>query len=107
MRGGSLLNKAEEPISRATLKMSWGETLEVTDLDPSEGTTVNYRVREGEYHVEVVFRSGKRLEADGGYVATGADYEDRVTGRAGGRALDDCRRRHASLAGHHRRSDSL
>jgi len=75
----SLFNKAEEPISRATLKMSWGETLEVTDLDPSEGATINYRVREGEYQVEVVFRSGKRLETDGGYVASGVDYEDQIT----------------------------
>jgi hypothetical protein len=57
----SLFNKAEEPISRATLKMSWGEILEVTDLAPSEGATIRYRVREGEYQVEVVFRSGNVL----------------------------------------------
>lgn len=58
----SLVNRADEPISRATLNMSWGETVEVTDVDPSETATMNYRVREGDYRVEVVFRSGKRLE---------------------------------------------
>lgn len=75
----SVLNKAEEPISRATLNMSWGEKVEVTDLDPSESATLNYRVREGDYRVEVVFRSGKRLETDGGYIASGVDYQDQIT----------------------------
>ena len=49
----SLFNKAEEPISRATLTMSWGDTFDVINLDPSESATINYRVREGEYRVEV------------------------------------------------------
>jgi hypothetical protein len=76
----SLLNNAEEPISRVTLTMSWGETLEATDLDPSEVATINYRVREGEYQVAVVFRSGKRLKTDGGYyIASGVDYQDQIT----------------------------
>lgn len=74
----SLLNKAEEPISRATLNMSWGERVEVTNLDPSEAITVNYRVREGDYYVEVVFRSGKRLKTGSFYVASGVDYQDQI-----------------------------
>jgi hypothetical protein len=74
----SLLNKAEEPIDRATLNMSWGERVAVTDLDPSEAATLNYRVREGNYRVEVVFRSGKRLETDTVYVTSGFDYQDQI-----------------------------
>ena len=42
----SLVNNAKEPISRAVLSTSWGETVEVADLDPSESTVVGYRVRE-------------------------------------------------------------
>jgi hypothetical protein len=75
----TLVNKADEPISRATFTMSWGETLEVTDLDPAETATVNYRVREGDYRVDVVFRSGKRLETAGVYVASGVDYQAQIT----------------------------
>lgn len=75
----SLVNKADEPISRATLNMSWGEKVEVTDLDPSKIATVHYRVREGDYRVEVVFRSGKRLTRDTVYVTPGFDYQDQIT----------------------------
>lgn len=75
----SLVNKSEEPISRTTFTMSWGETLEVTNLDPAEIATVNYRVREGDYRVEVVFRSGKRLHTEPIYVTSGFDYQDQIT----------------------------
>jgi len=59
--------------------MSWGETVEVTDLAPSKSATVNYRVREGGYSIEVVFRSGKRLQVDNVYMASGVDYQDQIT----------------------------
>lgn len=75
----TLLNKAEEPISLATLTMSWGEKIDVTNLNPSDSATVTYRVREGDVRVEVVFRSGKRLETDRAYIATGVDYRDQIT----------------------------
>jgi hypothetical protein len=75
----SLVNKAREPISRATLTMSWGDTLEVTNLDPAELATVKYRVREGNYRIEVAFGSGKHLNSDTVYVASGFDYHDQVT----------------------------
>jgi hypothetical protein len=75
----SLVNNADEPISRATLNMSWGEKVEVTNLDPSKTATVNYRVREGDFRVEVVFRSRKRLETDTFYVTSGFDFEDQIT----------------------------
>jgi hypothetical protein len=76
----SLINKAEEQISRATLTMSWGETVEVINLGSSEVATMKYRVsREGDYRVEVVFRSGKRLVTDTVYVTPGFDYHDQIT----------------------------
>jgi hypothetical protein len=76
----SVLIKAEEPISRATITTSWGETVELTDLDPSEAATLSYRAREGEYQVEVVFRSGRRLKTDARYyTASGVNYEDQIT----------------------------
>ena len=75
----TVLNKAEEPISRATLTMSWGEKIDVTNLNPSGTATVTYRVREGDFRVEVVFRSGKRLDTDRAYIATGVDYQDQIT----------------------------
>jgi hypothetical protein len=75
----SLVNQAEEPISRATITMSWGETLEVRDLNPAGIATMNYDVREGDYRIEVVFRSGKRLTTDTVYVTPGFSYQDRIT----------------------------
>lgn len=75
----TLVNNADEPISRATLNMSWGEAVEMTDIDPSETATMSYRVREGDYRVEVVFRSGKRLETDTFYVTSGFDFQDHIT----------------------------
>jgi hypothetical protein len=75
----SLLNKADEPIARATFNMSWGEKVEVTDVDPSKTATVTYPVREGDYRVEVVFRSGKRLETGTFYVTSGFDFQDEIT----------------------------
>jgi hypothetical protein len=59
--------------------MSWGETVQVTDLEPSRTATVNYRVREGGYSIEVVFRSGKRLRVDNVYMTSGVDYQDQIT----------------------------
>lgn len=60
--------------------MSWGEAFEVTDLGPSDIATMNYHVtKEGDYRVEVVFRSGKRLTTDTYYVTPGFDYQDRIT----------------------------
>lgn len=75
----SVLNKAEEPIVKAKLATSWGETVEVTDVGTSEAKTLNYRVsKEGDYRVDVVFRSGKRLTTDTVYVTPGFDYQDRI-----------------------------
>ena len=74
----TVINKADEPIARAAVTMSWGETLEVAGLNPGDTATLTYRVREGDYRVEVVFRSGKRLESEGMYVTTGVDYEDQI-----------------------------
>jgi hypothetical protein len=74
----SLVNKADEPISRATLDTSWGEKVEVANLDPSKTATMTYRVREGEYRVEVVFRSGKRLTKETVYLTPGFDYQDEI-----------------------------
>jgi hypothetical protein len=74
----SLVNNADEPISRATLNMSWGEQVEVTNLGPSKTATVTYRVREGDFRIEVVFRSGKRLETDTFCVTSGFDFQDEI-----------------------------
>jgi hypothetical protein len=59
--------------------MSWGEKIGVTNLNPSDTATVTYRVREGDFRVDVVFRSGKRLKTDRAYIATGVDYRDQIT----------------------------
>ena len=40
---------------------------------------MTYRVREGDYRVEVVFRSGKRLQTDTFYVTSGFDFQDQIT----------------------------
>jgi hypothetical protein len=74
----SLLNKAQEPISRATLTTSWGQTIQAIDVEPSKSVELKYQVREGDYRVEVVFRSGKRLRTEAVYVTTGFDYRDEI-----------------------------
>jgi hypothetical protein len=74
----SLVNRAEEPISRATIDVA-GQTLEITNLGPSETATRTFRVtKDSHYTVEVVFRSGKRLKKDDGYVTPGFDFDDRI-----------------------------
>lgn len=75
----SLSNNTQETISRATLHTSWGEEIEVTKLAPKEMSTLNYRVREGDYKVEVVFQSGRRFTSDTAYVTPGFNYRDRIT----------------------------
>jgi hypothetical protein len=74
----SLVNKAGEPISRATIDVS-GQTLVITSLRPSETATRTLPVtKDSHYTVEVVFRSGRRLKKDDGYVTPGFDFEDRI-----------------------------
>jgi hypothetical protein len=76
----SIVNKSTETISRATLVFSWGERIDVSDLAPSHTATLTYRVREGDFRVEVVFRSGKRLTTNVvAYVTTGVDFLDEIT----------------------------
>src|SRR6476660_3349746 len=73
----SLVNKSTDTISRATLVFSWGERIDVIDLPPSRTATLHYRAREGDFRVEVVFRSGKRLTTGVvAYVTTGVDFRD-------------------------------
>lgn len=63
--------------------MSWGETLEVTDLAPGKTAQVSYRGREGDYRVEVVFRSGRHLQmGEAPYVTTGIDFQDEIVVRS-------------------------
>jgi hypothetical protein len=59
--------------------MSWGGKVELADLDPKKTATMSYRVREGDFRVEVVFRSEKRLSGDAFYVTPGFNYKDQVT----------------------------
>jgi hypothetical protein len=79
----SVVNNAEEPISRATIRVS-GQTLEIVNLGPSETATGSYAVtQDGHYAIEVVFLSGKRLNRETGhreigYIPSRFDLDDRI-----------------------------
>jgi hypothetical protein len=52
----------------------------VTDLAPSRTATLTYRVREGDFRVEVAFRSGKCLTTGVvAYVTAKVDFRDEIT----------------------------
>jgi hypothetical protein len=74
----SVVNEAEEPISRATVHVS-GQALEIVNLRPSETVSGSYPVtKDSHYTIEVVFLSGKRLTRETGYITSRSDVDDRI-----------------------------
>ena len=74
----SVVNEAEEPISRVTIQVS-GQALEIVNLRPSETVTGSYPVtKDSHYTIEVVFLSGKRLNRETGYLTSRSDFDDRI-----------------------------
>lgn len=74
----SVTNKSSEMITRAIVVIC-GQTLEISNLDPSKTKSMSYRIEcEGHYSVNVEFRSGRHLEKNVGYVTSGFDMHHEI-----------------------------
>ncbi len=74
-------NQTEETIADTTVRFSWGESVSAKDIAPGASATVTYTVREGDWGLEAVFRSGRQIRSHGWYVTPGVDFRStaRVT----------------------------
>lgn len=74
----TLVNNAEEPIAKAVLIVS-GQTVEFRDILPDDHATASYQIKfDSHYDVRIVFRSGKELHKEVGYVTSGFDFQHEI-----------------------------
>lgn len=75
----TLLNKAKEPIARASVTIC-RQTIELKDIQLNTSAAGFYKVTgDSGYTIEVEFQSGKTLRKETGYVTNGMDFQDEIT----------------------------
>lgn len=75
----SLVNKAKEPISHASVEIC-GQTIELTDIKPNENKAGSYKViSDSHYTIEVEFQSGRKIKNETGYFTNGIDFRHEIT----------------------------
>lgn len=75
----TLVNRAKEPIVRASVEIC-GQTIQVTDVQPSKSATGSYEVKaDSHYTIQVEFQSGKKLRKETGYVTRGMDFKHEIS----------------------------
>lgn len=78
-RNFSLINKAQEPIARALVKIC-GQTIELRNINPRNSAAGSSDVKsDSHYAIEVEFRSGKKLRKETGYVTNGMDFQHDIS----------------------------
>ncbi|GAC1469139.1 MAG: hypothetical protein PVSMB1_17720 [Gemmatimonadaceae bacterium] len=75
----SLVNKAKEPITRASVAIC-GQTIELKDVQPNKSGAGSYEVTsDSHYTIQVEFQSGTKLKKETGYVTHGMDFQHEIT----------------------------
>jgi hypothetical protein len=73
-----LVNKAREPIARALVEVC-GQIPELKNVQVNQSASVSYVVTcEGDYLINIEFKSGRRLQTKTGYITTGFDFQDEI-----------------------------
>lgn len=74
-----LINKAKEPIARASVAIC-GQTIQLKDIEPNKSAAGSYTVKsDSHYVIQVEFQSGKKLQKETGYVTNGVDFKHEIT----------------------------
>jgi hypothetical protein len=56
-----------------------GQTIELKGLEPGASTTGQYRVTsDSHFSIDIIFKSGKKLHKDDGYVTNGVEYKHQI-----------------------------
>ena len=73
-----MINNSGELIVQARLTTSWGEMVQIERVLPAERRELAFSNREGDYRVEVIFESTRRIESEKVYVTYGVNYQDQI-----------------------------
>jgi hypothetical protein len=75
----SVTNKSNEVISRSTLG-ACGRMFEIVNLPPAETRIFTYPVNcEGEFSIQVEFKSGRSFQTHDGYITNGVDMRHDIS----------------------------